>query len=201
MTVPRRTTGWLGDEVVAGKAAVLSYVQRQVMDGDYLVQPLLLNHPEIRRICRQSRLATVRLITGHNGRESECIGAVLEMPRPDAPKGWWLVQVDCRSGELLPHGRYGLPSLDKPEDRPPEVAGQVLPCWEDVLDLCRRAHERLAAVAAVGWDVAITSTGAVLIEGNFNWATAPLQVLSGVPLLETGLLQIYASRLWPEGLV
>lgn len=186
-----------GDEAVAGKEAVLNYLQRQVAASDYLVQPLLVNHPEIQCLGNPSRLSTIRLITGHDGHKAVGIGAVLEIPRSGERKRWWLVQVDCQRGTLMPHARHRLPSVDKEEERPPEVAGQVLPCWEGALDLCLRAHERLAAVAAVGWDVAITPSGAVLLEGNFNWGVAPLQVLSGVPLLETGLGPIYASRLWP----
>jgi hypothetical protein len=187
----------VGAEVVAGKDALLSYVQQQVADDDYLVQPLLLNHPEIQRLCRQSRLATVRLITGHDGREPWCIGAVLEIPRSAASKGWWLVQVDCQTGKLLPRCSHGLATFDKATGRPPEVAGKILPCWEEVLEICRCAHAQMPEVAAVGWDVAITPDGAVLLEGNFNWRAAPWQILSGIPLLETRLLQIYASRLWP----
>lgn len=188
-----------GEEMVAGKDAVLGYLQRQAAVSDYLVQPLLVNHPEIRQMCTPSRLATVRFITGHDGKKSVGIGAVFEIPRAGEPKRWWLFQVDCQRGTLLPHGRPGLSLHYREEDRPPEVAGKVLPYWEDALDLCLRAHELLPAVAAVGWDVALTPDGAVLLEGNFNWNVAPWQALSGVPLLETGLLQIYASRLWPGG--
>jgi hypothetical protein len=186
-----------GEEAVAGKDAVLSYFQRQVAASDYLLQPLLLNHPDMRRVCNQPQLATVRLITGHDGKKPVCISAILEIPRSDEQKGWWLVQVDCQRGALLP--RQGVPALYTEEDRPPEVEGRVLPYWEDALNLCLRAHEQLAAVAAVGWDVAISPGGAVLLEGNFNWGVAPWQTLSGVPFLETGLCRIYASRLWPGG--
>ena len=184
-----------GEEAVAGKDAVLGYVQRQVADQDYLVQPLLLNHPEVRGLGSADRLTTVRLITGHDGRQPGATAAVLEMPRPDAEKRWWLAPVDCRRGTLLP--RPGVLSLLKEEDLRPDLGGKVIPCWQETLDLCLRAHELFPEVAAIGWDVALTPDGPVLLEGNFNWNVAPWQALSGVPLLETGLLRIYASRLWP----
>jgi hypothetical protein len=186
-----------GEAAAAGESAVLGYLQRQVAQEDYLVQSLLVNHPTIQRLCGQSRLATVRLITGHDGRRAFPVGAVLEIPRADKPQRWWLLPVDCRIGVLLSPARQGLSSLDKEEDRPPELAGKELPCWQDALGHCRRAHEQLPAVAAIGWDVAITPAGAVLIEGNSNWGVALWQVVSGVPLLETELLRVYASRLWP----
>jgi hypothetical protein len=191
----------IGEEIVEGEVAVLSYFQRKVADSDYIVQPLLVNHPEIRQLCgNQSRLATIRLITGHDGRKPVCIGALLEIPRSGEQKRCWFVPVDCRTGTLMPCARQGLASFYKEEDRPPDVTGKVLPCWKDALDICLRAHEHLSAVAAVGWDVAVTPSGAVLIEGNFNWRTAPWQAISGVPILETRLVHIYASRLWSNPL-
>jgi hypothetical protein len=115
-----------GEEAVAGQDAVLGYVQRQVADQDYLVQPLLLNHPEVRGLGSADRLTTVRLITGHDGRQPGAIAAVLEMPRPDAEKRWWLVPVDCRRGTLL--SRPGVLSLLKEEDLRPDLGGKVIPC-------------------------------------------------------------------------
>lgn len=41
-----------------------------------------------------------------------------------------------------------------------------LPCWEDVLDLAKKAAYRVPQVAYVGWDIALTDKGPVLIEGN-----------------------------------
>ena len=185
----------IGEEVVEGEAAVLSYFQRKVDDCDYIVQPLLVNHPQIRRWCSSSRLATIRLITGHGGRKPVCIGAVLEMPRSGEQMRWRLMPVDCQSGMLMPDRRQEIAFLNEGV-RPPDLTGKAIPCWEDVLNLCLRAHEYLPALAAVGWDVAVTPSGVILIEGNFNWRIDSLQTVSGVPLLTTRLLGIYASRLW-----
>jgi len=51
--------------------------------------------------------------------------------------------------------------------------------------LCRRAHEQLASCPAVGWDVAFTPAGAMLIEGNLPFCMSLAQVPGATPLLET----------------
>lgn len=44
--------------------------------------------------------------------------------------------------------------------------GTQLPCWESVLELAKKAAYRVPQVAYVGWDIALTTKGPVLIEGN-----------------------------------
>lgn len=41
-----------------------------------------------------------------------------------------------------------------------------IPNWKAVLDVITRAQELIPGVRLIGWDVAITPDGAVLIEGN-----------------------------------
>ena len=47
-----------------------------------------------------------------------------------------------------------------------KAKGTQLPCWDDVLELAKKAAYRVPQVAYVGWDIALTPSGAVLIEGN-----------------------------------
>ena len=44
------------------------------------------------------------------------------------------------------------------------------------MDLARRAARIVPAIRSVGWDVAVTSAGAILVEGNDNWGS-PLSQL------------------------
>jgi hypothetical protein len=47
------------------------------------------------------------------------------------------------------------------------IAGRMLPDWPAAKGLVRRAHvEAFADYALIGWDVALTPDGPVLIEGN-----------------------------------
>lgn len=44
--------------------------------------------------------------------------------------------------------------------------GTQLPRWKEVLELAKKAAYVVPQVAYVGWDIAITDKGPVLIEGN-----------------------------------
>ncbi len=49
------------------------------------------------------------------------------------------------------------------------IEGFALPCWDEVLDLARRCARLFLPVRAVGWDIAITPEGPLVIEGNRLW--------------------------------
>jgi hypothetical protein len=47
-----------------------------------------------------------------------------------------------------------------------EVAGRPVPCWDQVVALAQRAHRVASDRVLVGWDIAVTPQGAILLEGN-----------------------------------
>ena len=46
------------------------------------------------------------------------------------------------------------------------MLGYKIPMWDQVIEICERASEKLPQVGFVGWDVAITQDTVQLIEGN-----------------------------------
>lgn len=75
--------------------------------------------------------------------------------------------VDVMTGKITSNlANY---NLDVYEEHPVthfKAKGTQLPRWNEVLDLARRAAYIVPQVAYVGWDIAITKKGTVLIEGN-----------------------------------
>ena len=53
--------------------------------------------------------------------------------------------------------------------------GNRIPFWNEVKDLVIKAHRLLPEIKTIGWDVAITPNGPVLIEGNDNWEISGAQ--------------------------
>ena len=47
-----------------------------------------------------------------------------------------------------------------------QIKGFQLPDWDKVLELCRRAAARIPEMRFIGWDVAFTPDGPILVEGN-----------------------------------
>lgn len=46
------------------------------------------------------------------------------------------------------------------------MVGRKIPYWKEVLDICDKAARMLPTCRFIGWDVAITEKGPLLIEGN-----------------------------------
>lgn len=55
--------------------------------------------------------------------------------------------------------------------------GYQLPCWTEIKELVKNAHKQFYYIQSIGWDVAITPTGPVLVEGNDNWGTSTPQII------------------------
>jgi hypothetical protein len=58
------------------------------------------------------------------------------------------------------------------------IEGNVLPCWQEVRELVLRSASLFAPLRTIGWDVAITPTGAVIVEGN-RWWDPPNDAVTG----------------------
>ena len=49
------------------------------------------------------------------------------------------------------------------------IIGFEIPYWQECKDMVIKAAKLVPGNRSVGWDVAVTNKGAVLIEGNHNW--------------------------------
>jgi hypothetical protein len=54
-----------------------------------------------------------------------------------------------------------------------------IPYYEDAVKLVCQAHTFFYNVRSIGWDVAISELGPVIIEGNDNWEITSIQAIYG----------------------
>ena len=186
---PKDKSGVTELEFIAGRENILAHLTRLCLSEDFLGQPLLKNHPEIIKSFAVERLVTIRFITGHNGREARPLSATFEVPCPDLEKGWYLYSINLTNGAA----QFNAHPLFSSENKP-RVRSFTIPDWPAVVELACRAHTRLPALPSIGWDLAITNHGPVIIEGNFNWGVNQSQLLTGKPFLQKDLLDIYENR-------
>jgi hypothetical protein len=101
-------------------------------------------------------------------------------------KGGISVALDLATGVLgrgVLKPKYGGNWVETHPDTGVAFSGLRIPHWDEVLRLCLRAAEGTPSLRTIGWDVALTSEGPVLIEGNPDWDLPMVQVHT------TGLLQ------------
>lgn len=182
-----------------------------------IVQPKLENHPEVTGFVRSS-LAVFRVVTclDDAGEPRVTHGALRILRRfepswPDEPDEEWDAAIDVSTGAL---GRLAGDVVDTcgrwREVHPvtgETVVGRRLGCWPAVSGAAVRAHSVFSSRALVGWDVAATPEGPVILEGNANMDFAMIQRCSRTPvglsplgpLLDRHLDRLVADRMRADG--
>lgn len=161
----------------------------------YLIQERLVNTPELADLA-QGALATVRMVTAINEQGvAEPIRAVFRMPsRKDSivdnyHAGGIAAAIDLDTGVLGPATDMGLaPSVGWVDQHPvsgAQIKGRTMPQWPEMLAFILKAHNLFADRAIIGWDVALTDRGLVIVEGNAASDTDIIQRCHQAPLSET----------------
>jgi hypothetical protein len=159
---------------------------------DCLVQPYVENHPDIAHVTNGA-LASLRIVTGMNERaEAEFIASLMALPRGDRATSvaGIVCSVAPETGRIrlatLPDGRR----VECHPDTGLPIVGIDLPFWRESVDLVRRAHAAaFPRFAFLGWDVALTREGPVLLETNSGWGAVFHQMIDG-PLGHTAFARL-----------
>ncbi|MCO6439783.1 MAG: hypothetical protein J5I81_01590 [Nitrococcus mobilis] len=172
--------------------------------GSYLLQRRLANHPSIASL-GPGALCTARIVTCRkvHGQSEHMLSVFRMPPESDAAPadnfalGGFASPIDEATGVLRDAVRKDLhyAAVDYHESphsgRP--FAGYRLPYWKAALELCLRAHDVFSEFPSVGWDVAITPDGPVLLEGNHDWDVVLAQQPGARPLGRTMFVASYHS--------
>jgi len=191
-------TGYCGIGVRAWKDARKELERFLATQGDAVVQPRVFNHPDLAGLSNGS-LCTIRF----NGCRTPAGGVELLLPALRMPVGESAVDnfhqgnlvapVDLETGCVGLAVRRDGDGVVWPVERHPDtgqrIEGTLLPWIDQAVDLCRRAHEVFSDRPLVGWDVAISADGPLLVEGNHIFGSDVPQVAHDRPLGETVFLE------------
>jgi hypothetical protein len=187
---------------------LVSALEEQSRARAVLVQPLLSNHATIARLA-PSALSTIRVMTiAARGEAPTFLAGVLRMGTGRATAdnfalGGIAAPIDAETGELGDArglDANGLPHLHRVHpDTGVAIAGTHVPFWRESIELALHAHAVLGDLPVVGWDVAVTPDGPVLVEGNWNPCIKLLQVATQTPVLATTLAAVLLDRIGERG--
>lgn len=156
---------------------------------DCLVQALIVQHDDLMELYPHS-VNTIRIDTWITD-EGDCIhnAAVQRMGMngeivDNWARGGVATGIDLETGLLFPRGRRKNKYADQTiYDRHPETgtvfAGRRVPYWDEVKALTARAARVFLPLRSLGWDVAITAGGPVLVEANVGWHVDFMQQIWG----------------------
>ena len=170
-------------------AAKLAEVFRK---QDCIVQPFIENHPAIQGVSNGA-LASLRIVTGMNAEgNAEFVTSLIALPhggRENSVAGI-LCGITPEAGRIrravLPDGTF----MTHHPDTAAPIIDIDLPFWQDSIELVCRAHATaFRCFAFLGWDIALTKEGPVLLETNSGWGALFHQMLDG-PLGRTAFSRL-----------
>lgn len=183
----------LADECGKGIYSISNYdeykkIEEVFNQGTFIIQEKISQH-EIMESLNSSSINTLRIITIHNNDDSISVfGILLRVGTKksgcvdNSSQGGIVVPVSV-SGKLNEFGfqkpGYGGITNIHPDSKT-VFSDFKIPYFDEAISLVKKAHEALYTIHSIGWDVAITPSGPILIEGNDNWEIQSIQAIAGL---------------------
>lgn len=182
----------LSDGMTMTAVELIAHLEALSQENSVLVQRCLINHRDILDLTAGA-LSCVRTVTCRNETGGfEVTNAAFRMAMRDDTtvdglhRGGLATKVDIRTGVLGHATDLGMmPGVGWCDTNPYSgvpIAGRVLPCWQDLIALAERAHAAFPWKVAVGWDIAITDDGPMLVEGNGSPCVDIIQRVERAPM-------------------
>ena len=142
----------------------------------YIFQKRVTPHADVRAIAG-NRLATVRVMTILTSKGPELLRAAWKIPAgANAADNFWrpgnlLCTLDLSTGEVLrcvSGGGLTQKQHDVHPDSGARIVGVRAPMWEDLVKVALEAARTLKDTPLIGWDMAATDEGALIVEPNFT---------------------------------
>ena len=155
---------------------LLNWLRHESHSTPQLVQRRVHNCAEFNDLNNEA-LSTLRILTclDEYGRPEVVAGvmrmAVGENHRVDNfHAGGIAASIDLATGRLGSASNLGtdcsLGWIDRHPTSGARIAGRTVPGWKDACALAERAHAAFSDRAVIGWDIAVTDDGPVIVEGN-----------------------------------
>lgn len=153
----------------------------ETLSGDYLVEPALENHPDIKKI-NPDCLNTIKVTTLYLNDGPEIQTAMIRFGNhtivDNVHSGGIAAGVNLETGriETEAYDKYFRRYLMHPVTNEP-LMGFAIPQWEMVKNLVIQAASVTPQLRYSSWDIAVTTNGPVLIEGNWDAEFSPEQMI------------------------
>jgi hypothetical protein len=156
----------------------------------FIIQPHVRPHPKMLPLSSPKGLPTARVVTAMRPGGPEPIFAFLKIPVGASvtdnfaygTTGNLLAEIDVSDGTLgcaFKSMRKDWPVMVRVAEHPDSgfpVAGSRMPFWNEIVRVALRGQESLPALKTIGWDVAASCEGVVLVEANSLYDVEMLQV-------------------------
>ena len=139
-----------------------------------IVEDVVVPHDDIKKIC-DSGLSTIRLITLNINGKLVILDSVFMIINGgivncEVTGGGLSACIDVNSGIVVSDAV----DVNRNYYSNHPISGEVIkgfqiPFWNEVLSLANEVYNKVPGVNYIGWDIAITNDGPIIIEGNASW--------------------------------
>ncbi|KKO49309.1 hypothetical protein VT06_07290 [Arsukibacterium sp. MJ3] len=149
--------------------------------NSFVVQHCLKNHPGIMQINPKRGLQTFRVITYIDSKNNVKIIRAYFKPivgsnRVDNHKsgltGNLLCSIDLSTGKLkqpILLTSDGPVHISQHPDTGAVLEGALVPLWDEMSEIAKATALKFLPLRSIGWDIAVTTDGIQIIEGNSRW--------------------------------
>lgn len=153
--------------------------------GLELIEGYVVQHPDLADVSA-SGVNTIRVMTQVHSEGIDVLAARLKLTNgglvDNVRLGGLVAPVDLETGRVVGPARGLDPHAVAHEVHPlsgAQIEGFAVPHWNATLELAREAAARVPTIRSVGWDIAVTPSGPVVIEGNHRFSRSVWQVPTG----------------------
>lgn len=149
-------------------------------------EKFITQHPLLEEIS-PSAVNTIRVITVVADESVNVIGAAFRIsvgcPVDNYAAGNLAAEVDCANGRVVTGGIKRQACCAQYHDHHPltgaRIKGFQIPYWREAMAMIREAALIEPEVRTVGWDIAITEEGPLIVEANPSWNKGAWQIPAG----------------------
>jgi hypothetical protein len=178
-----------GKLIVKGKEISVEQLKDMLGNGRYLIQQFVSNQHEGMIKLYPDACNTLRITVARDGNETRVLGRMCMLGAHGTDCSNWHfggVSVNIKEDGTL--DKYGFCKIDKKVTAHPDTGvtfeGYKIPFFDEAIALAKRATECFYGFCSIGWDIAITTDGPIIIEGNDDWGIVAHQMVENRGWLE-----------------
>lgn len=169
----------------AGKEAAFNKLKDMPVG---VVEEYIVQHPDMMKLCPSS-VNSLRVVTissnsnpvGENGRTYDIVYAGVRIGQGNAivdnlHSGGMVANVDLETGVLMNNAADCAGNVfEKHPDTGTVIKGFKIPCFDEAIEMVKRAIEKNKVEGYIGWDIAISEKGPMFLEVNDRPGVVVLQ--------------------------
>lgn len=155
---------------ISDKSKIVGLYDMLMEGKQYLVEEFIVQHTDISKVYPMS-VNTLRLVTIKNHDTVHLVFSSMRIGNgkkvDNLNSGGMAVLVDMESGKISTPGadKDGKAYFQHPMTGV-DLIGAQIPFYQDSVDLVKRAALKIPELGYIGWDVAVTEKGPLIIEAN-----------------------------------